>query len=95
MTSDELKKYIGKQIRYYRKIKKLTQKELATRIQQCSPELTIKENTISNYEKGIINPSLLSLYTIANVLETNINDFFQWIINDIVTSNKEYLIITL
>uniref|UniRef100_UPI003B585EC0 helix-turn-helix transcriptional regulator n=3 Tax=Bacillaceae TaxID=186817 RepID=UPI003B585EC0 len=65
----EISKFVGNKIRYYRKKNGLTQKELGEKV-------GVKHNTISSYENGTNEPEQNILYTIANVLNVSINDFF-------------------
>lgn len=61
--------YVGKQIRKYRKLRKMTQQELGSRI-------GVKHNTISGYESGTNEPEQNVLFSIADVLGVSINDLF-------------------
>jgi len=61
--------YVGAQIRKYRKMRKLTQKELGMKI-------GVKHNTISSYESGTNEPEQNTLFAIADALEISINDLF-------------------
>ncbi|CEG23168.1 LexA repressor [Planococcus massiliensis] len=67
--SHDITKYVGQQIRKFRKAKKLTQKELGLKI-------GVKHNTISSYENGTNEPDQDMIFAIAHALEVNINDFF-------------------
>ncbi|QQE75182.1 LexA family protein [Brevibacillus composti] len=62
-------KYVGAQIRKYRKARGMTQKELGFRI-------GVKHNTISGYESGTNEPEQNILFAIADVLGVSINDLF-------------------
>jgi repressor LexA len=62
-------KYVGAQIRKFRKAKGMTQKELGFRI-------GVKHNTISGYENGANEPDQNILFAIADVLGVSINDLF-------------------
>lgn len=62
-------KYVGAQIRKFRKAKGMTQKELGFRI-------GVKHNTISGYENGSNEPDQNILFAIADVLGVSINDLF-------------------
>jgi len=66
---NDVAKYVGAQIRKYRKLKKLTQKELGFMI-------GVKHNTISGYESGTNEPEQNVLFAIADVLGISINDLF-------------------
>ncbi|RWR06705.1 XRE family transcriptional regulator [Siminovitchia fortis] len=65
----EISIYVGKKIRQYRKMKGLTQKQLGEKV-------GVKHNTISSYENGTNEPEQNIMYSIANVLDVSINDFF-------------------
>lgn len=65
----DVTKYVGAQIRKYRKKAGLTQKELGFRI-------GVKHNTISGYENGTNEPEQNILFAIADVLGVSINDLF-------------------
>lgn len=65
----DISKYVGQQIKYYRKLNKMTQKELGLRIGK-------KHNTISSYENGTNEPEQDALFAIANALDVSINDLF-------------------
>lgn len=69
MQKDILAKYIGKQIKKYRKQKDMTQKELGDKI-------GVKHNTISSYESGTNCPENNTLFAIANALGVNIDTLF-------------------
>jgi len=61
--------FVGSKIKYYRKKKKLTQKDLGKRIDKS-------DNTISNYETGAIAPSQDALFALAKELKVKVDDFF-------------------
>ncbi|MFD2253055.1 XRE family transcriptional regulator [Lactococcus formosensis subsp. bovis] len=69
MNDKEINKYIGSKIREFRKIKGLTQKELAGLV-------GVKNSGISNYEQGIRIPKRDFLFKVANALNVSIDDFF-------------------
>ena len=60
---------IGKNIRYLRESKGLTQDQLAEK-------LFVTRQTISNYETGRTRPDVDMIVSIANVLETDANTVF-------------------
>ncbi len=62
---DELLKYVGKQIKIFRKIKKLTIDELAKSVNKS-------KSTVSKYESGEISIDIVTLYDIAKALNINI-----------------------
>ena len=66
---ENLSQYIGKRIRKYRKDMKLTQDELAKK-------LNTSKGTISNYETGYRSPRQDDLFLLAEVLNINIDDLF-------------------
>ena len=65
----ELPHYIGSHIKYYRKLNKMNQDELAKVLN------TTKQN-ISRYEKGIRKASQDILFQMCNVFNVPIDDFF-------------------
>ncbi|MEH7216185.1 helix-turn-helix domain-containing protein [Bacillus toyonensis] len=65
----DISKYVGQQIKNFRKLKKMTQKELGLRIGK-------KHNTISSYENGTNEPEQDVLFAIAQALDISINDLF-------------------
>lgn len=68
-SSEDIKFYVGKKIKFYREQRKMSQKSLATLINK-------RDNTISNYEKGISSPSRDALFAIANALDISVDDLF-------------------
>lgn len=69
MKEDDLSRFVGSKIRYYRKKKKLTQNALGELIGK-------KNNTISNYETGTISPEQDALFAIAKALDIKVDDLF-------------------
>ncbi|EJR68162.1 hypothetical protein IIO_00481 [Bacillus cereus VD115] len=65
----DISKYVGQQIKNFRKLKKMTQKELGLLIGK-------KHNTISSYENGTNEPEQDVLFAIAQALDISINDLF-------------------
>lgn len=65
----EIKNYVGNKIREYRKKRNYTQKELGEKV-------GVKHNTISSYEAGTNEPEQNILYSLSNVLDVSVNDFF-------------------
>ena len=61
--------YIGNRIKYYRKLKKLTQGELGDK-------LGIKKATVSHYENGIRTPDQDKLFELADIFDISIDDLF-------------------
>lgn len=66
MTINEI---VGKNIRKYRKIKKLSQKELGHRV-------GVSHNTISYYESGRNAPEQNMIFAIARELDVKVDDLF-------------------
>lgn len=77
MTKIDVSKYVGKKIKEYRKLRKMTQKELGFKI-------GVKHNTISSYESGTNEVEQDMIFAIANVLDVPINDLFPPIKNDTI-----------
>lgn len=69
MDNKKLSEFVGERIRYYRTKKKFTQKELGEII-------GVKNNTISDYERGVISPEQDMLFALSGALDININDLF-------------------
>jgi len=61
--------FVGARIREYRKRSRLTQKELGEKV-------GVKHNTISSYENGTNEAEQEILFSIAEVLNVSVNDFF-------------------
>lgn len=64
-----LNKYIGNKIKEFRKKKSLTQEELGKKI-------GVKHSTISSYERGLIDLSLTTLFTLAEIFEIKVDELF-------------------
>lgn len=75
-SSEEIKIYVGKQIKAHRERKKLSQRALAAAIGK-------KFNTISNYENGKSSPSRDALFAIARVLNIGVDELFPKVENSI------------
>lgn len=69
MTDEELAIFIGNKIKEYRKLKGLTQKELAKAV-------GMGDTTIANYEKGLRTPKKNTLFKLANAFDISIDDLF-------------------
>lgn len=69
MKEDDLSRFVGSKIKYYRKKKKLTQSALGELIGK-------KNNTISNYETGTISPEQDALFAISKALDISVDDLF-------------------
>ncbi|AHN20283.1 DNA-binding protein [Lysinibacillus sphaericus] len=61
--------FVGEKVKFFRKKKKMTQKELGAKISKS-------DNTISNYEKGLIAPSQDALFALAEALDIKVDDLF-------------------
>lgn len=61
--------YIGNKIKHYRKLNKMTQDELANK-------LNLGKGTISNYESGYRTPQQNRLFELSEALGISINDLF-------------------
>lgn len=59
----------GKNLRRIRLAKGFTQEKLAN-------ELSIEISQISRIERGLINTSISTLFSISKILDTDLNDFF-------------------
>lgn len=69
MQKEGVSRYIGRQIKKYRLLKGLTQKELGMMVK-------VKHNTISSYESGVNRPEGDTLFAIAKALGISIDDLF-------------------
>jgi len=65
----DVRSYTAGKIREYRKLQKMTQKELGEKI-------GVKHNTVSGYENGTNEPEQDILFKIAAALNVSINDLF-------------------
>lgn len=65
----ELKEYIGNQIKYYRKLNKMNQEELASK-------LNTTKQSISRYEKGVRKANQDILFQLCDIFNVAIDDFF-------------------
>lgn len=63
----KLKENIKNNLIHYRKLKKLTQKELADAIQTAT-------TTVSGWERGVATPDIDTLFAICNCLQVSLND---------------------
>lgn len=59
----------GRNLRRIRLAKGFTQEKLAN-------ELSIEISQISRIERGLINTSISTLFSISKILDTDLNDFF-------------------
>lgn len=69
LQNKNISKYVGEQIRKFRLLKGLTQKELGLKV-------GVKHNTISSYESGTNEPEQNILFALAKALDISIDDFF-------------------
>lgn len=67
----ELLLKFGKNLRKLRESKDFTQAQLAN-------ELNVEISQISRIERGVINTSVTTVYSIACVLKVNISDLFEF-----------------
>ena len=65
----DVRSYTANKIKEYRKLKRMTQKELGAKI-------GVKHNTVSGYENGTNEPEQDILFKIAAALDVSINDLF-------------------
>lgn len=75
---------IGKKIKYYRKIKKITLEDLSKKIYKSV-------STISKYENGLIKIDVESLYLIAHAFDININNLLYIEDEYILDDTKDFL----
>lgn len=66
---EDISKYIGNKIKYYRTRKNITQQELADYLGTTS-------QTISRYESGKLESNNIVLFKLADYFNISINDFF-------------------
>ncbi len=67
--NDNIKQRFGNKIKYYRKLKNLTQSQLADKIGK-----TIE--TVSNIERGINSTKIEVMFQLSNALSIHIKDLF-------------------
>ena len=65
----DVSSHVSQKIKHYRKLKRMTQKELGEKI-------GVKHNTVSSYENGVNEPEQDILFKIADALDISINDLF-------------------
>lgn len=61
---------LGENIKFYRKEKKLSQRDLAK-------DLNVANGTVSQWENGLRTPSLIDIKRIANYFEIDISDLIE------------------
>lgn len=69
MKDKELQFFIGSKIKDFRQKNSWTQTDLADK-------LNVAKSTIAGYEKGYRNPSQTVLFSLADIFNVSINDFF-------------------
>lgn len=69
MKEQELRKYIGGKIKEFRIKKNMTQKEVGDKI-------GVQNNTISAYERGASTLGQDILFSLSDVLDVKVDDFF-------------------
>lgn len=69
MTNEELTQYIANQIKRMREFRKMSQQELADR-------LNTTKQTVSRYENGQRKANQDVLFDLSHIFGCNINDFF-------------------
>jgi repressor LexA len=84
LKNKDISKYIGKQIKKFRLLRGLTQKELGDKI-------GVKHNTISSYEAGVNEPEHNTLFVIAETLDINVDDLFPAIKKRIVSTTEKMI----
>lgn len=67
--SDNVKETIAKNLLYYRKKNKITQKELAE-------QLGVKHNAISAWENGVNSIDIDTLFRICKIFGVTVNDMY-------------------
>ena len=81
------KKLTGQIIKKYRKLKKLTQEELAELI-------GISEKHLGQIERGVFQPNIVNFFKIIEILQINLSEF-GIILNNSENFEKEKLIQTI
>lgn len=79
---NDINREIGKKIRNFRKLKKITIEQLGEKIKKCKA-------TISKYETGEITIDIVTLYTIADVLSISIDQLLYHNPKNFLTSFNE------
>ena len=73
--SDNIKETVAKNLLYYRKKNKITQKELAEK-------LGVKHNAISSWENGVNSIDIDTLFQICKIFGISVNDMYAGLIDD-------------
>ena len=68
--SDNVKEIIAKNLLYYRKKNKITQKELAD-------QLGVKHNAISSWENGVNSIDIDTLFRVCKIFGVTVNDMYE------------------
>ena len=66
-SEKKLKENIQKNLIFYRKLRKITQKQLADGIHTAA-------TTLSGWERGVATPDIDTLFAICNFLQVSLND---------------------
>lgn len=69
MNEKELREGIGKKIKYYRKRKNMTQKQLGDK-------LNVQNNTVSAYERGTASLGQDTIFKLSEILDVKVDEFF-------------------
>lgn len=69
MNKEEIAKFIGEKIKYYRKLNNWTQTDLGKKI-------GMGKNAIGNYERGFRSPKKDTMFALANAFNISIDDLF-------------------
>lgn len=67
--SENIKEIIAKNLLYYRKKNKITQKELAE-------QLGVKHNAISSWENGVNSIDIDTLFRVCKIFGVTVNDMY-------------------
>lgn len=89
LNDAELKQYIGKKIKEFRKKSGMTQGELAEKI-------GVKNNTVSAYERGIADPPQSKILKLSEVFNCSVDDLFpstgdnsEWVLEEMKKYDTE------
>lgn len=77
--SDNVKETIAKNLLYYRKKNKITQKELAE-------QLGVKHNAISAWENGVNSIDIDTLFRVCKIFGVTVNDMYEMTSSDAPTT---------
>lgn len=79
--SDNIKETVAKNLLYYRKKNKITQKELAEK-------LGVKHNAISSWENGVNSIDIDTLFQICKIFGITVNDMYASPFNQLSSLKK-------